>query len=507
MENSNNFGRINSNLYSRAKINKDTERPNIANRRIIKNFQNPLNEIKENNEISIGNSITDKNKNFIESQLKEENKNFTLPLINQSNISIINKLNLNKENSKVIKKNSNFNPLIGDKNQLNNYTPQIQPSSAKSSNIQNGQKQSPQLSDYNNNTSTSTKTTSITINHKYPAPSKKIIQMKKNNINPKKKSEYLKENILKLIEFFMDPLTLKNFMLTCKKFYKTVCENDELWYYYYIKRFIGNNNPSKNIKTNTTIKSKKISSTPHIQSKYEENRGKWRNVFITSMMSIFKTNYNSLKTKFMQKFSKNSYANIKDPYYMSNNLYSFLKPLYYLELDGKIFPVKHVFSNKILSHINFFANFDQEFIDMNKIKNIKLLLTEKNLGLVNIRIANYEIKKRKFEEFEGNTSKICKIYYDHEIVISTFEKNLIFFFNISMAICKICEKIFDFVNGIHGKNLDYFDDVDSKFGLYDYTMLINIKSWNQIFYTVNVNTLDFKQEDEFLFYEFNGESK
>lgn len=405
------------------------------------------------------------------------------------------------ENLKTINKNTDLNTYIDHKYSLNSYDQQIKPNSAKPCYDLISQKKTPQLSE--NKSSVSNKYISTTINHKYPTPSKKIVHMKKNTINPKKKSEYLKENVLKLIEFYMDPLSLKNFMLTCKKFYKTVCENDELWYYYYLKKFVGNGN----VKTKATIKTKKMYSTPLIQSKYEENRGKWRSVFLTSMTSIFKTNYTSLKTKFLQKFLKNSYANTKDPFYMSNNLYSFLKPLYYLDIDNKIFPVKHVFSNKILSHINFFANFDQNFIDMNKIKNIKLLFTEKNLGLVNIPITNYEIKKRKFEEFSGNTSKICKIYYDHEIVISTFEKNLIFFFNISMAICKICEKIFDFVNGIHGKNLDYFDDVDSKFGLYDYTMLINIKSWNQIFYTVNVNTLDFKHEDEYLFYEFNGESK
>ena len=61
------------------------------------------------------------------------------------------------------------------------------------------------------------------------------------------------------------------------------------------------------------------------------------------------------------------------------------------------------------------------------------------------------------------------------------------------------------------ENLNYFDDVDSKFGLYDYSLLINIKSWNNIFYTVNVNTVDFKldkdEDEEFLYYEYTGQSK
>ncbi len=311
-------------------------------------------------------------------------------------------------------------------------------------------------------------------------PSHKLRLLKQKNKNY---TVFLKLNYLKFIQLYLDPLSIKHFMLTCKKFHQAVTENDELWYYYYCKKF----------NTKKTL--------------YNENRGKWKIVFLNSINNIFKTNMDSLKNKYLQKSKKNNYQSKKDTYFISNNLYSFLKPIYTLEIDERVFKIKHIFTNKILSHINFYANFDQEYIDLNKVKLIKLLITEKNLGLINHKLYEYDIKKKKLEQFEANLSKICIVYYDREFIISTFDKNLIFFLNISMPVCKICESIFDFMKGIHGENLNYFDDIDSKFGLYDYSLLINIKSWNNIFYTINVYTLDFKEEDGWLIYENDGKSK
>lgn len=79
MENSNNFsnsnhGRINSNLYSRAKVNRDTERPNISNHRIIKSFKNPIKEEKECDKVC-------------NDTLNSDNEKIFLPNINQSNIN------------------------------------------------------------------------------------------------------------------------------------------------------------------------------------------------------------------------------------------------------------------------------------------------------------------------------------------------------------------------------------------------------------------------------------
>ncbi len=66
----------------------------------------------------------------------------------------------------------------------------------------------------------------------------------------------------------------------------------------------------------------------------------------------------------------------------------------------------------------------------------------------------------------------------------------------SIPVCKLCESIFNFINGIHTKNLNYECDCDSKFGLYDYSLLINLKSWNKIFFSLTVNTCDLKYDDE-----------
>ena len=82
-------------------------------------------------------------------------------------------------------------------------------------------------------------------------------------------------------------------------------------------------------------------------------------------------------------------------------------------------------TNKILSHINFFANFDQDYQDLNKIKTIKLLFTEQNIGIFRKPIAIYEMKKIKLKttEAEGIANKIFKIYYNKDLILSTFDKN------------------------------------------------------------------------------------
>jgi hypothetical protein len=299
----------------------------------------------------------------------------------------------------------------------------------------------------------------------------------KNKLNPlkgrvKNYSSYLKENNLQVVSLFLDPISLRNFMLTCSKFYRIICENDEVWFLIFKRKFKTKHN-------------------------YETNRGKWRTVFFNTMQQNQKINFENLKAKFLKKANKNAYQVNKDVYYISNNLYNFLKPIFSLELDGRLFKVKHIFTNKILSHINLFANFDQEYIDMKKLKCLKVNITETNLGIYK-NLINYDIQKKKF--ISEITTKICKIYYDRELTISTFNTNLIFFLNISIPICKICETIFDFMKGIHDKNLNYFDDVDTKFGLYDYSLLVNLKSWKNLYFSVNVNTVDFKEENGLLCY-------
>jgi hypothetical protein len=323
-----------------------------------------------------------------------------------------------------------------------------------------------------------------------PIEKKDLVKNKKLTIlkaRSKNYTQYLKENYLHSVQLYLDPVSLRSFMLTCSKFYRIICENDELWYNIYTRRY------------NTK------------KAQYESNRGRWREVYFTSLQRNYKTNYETLKAKYLKKLNKNSYQFNKDVYYISNNLFMFLKPSYSLELDGKFYRVKHIFTNKILSHINLFANFDQEYIDLKKLKTLKINITESNIGAINKNLITYDIQKKKFQDLDDiqkTSSKICKIFYERELTISTFNSNLIFFFNISLPICKICEKLFDFMKGIHDKNLDYYDDVDTKFGLYDYTLLVNLKSWKNIYYSINVNTLDFKDDgSECLYYENNSISK
>lgn len=302
--------------------------------------------------------------------------------------------------------------------------------------------------------------------------------------------EFLKESAIKSIQLFLDPKSLKNFILSCKKFYNYLLTNDDLWFIYYSKKY-------------------KIQRT---KEKYNEHFGKWREVFLKSLKKIFDQNYDQLKNKFMKHFNKNKYQISKDPYNIANLVYHNMKPYYNIEIDDKTFPVKHIFTNKILSHINFFINFDQEYLDYRKANKIKLLLNEKNLGLSDIKIYEIEIKKKKFLNLENEEikSKICNIYSYNEFIFSTFEKNYIFFINISLPICKICEICFDFLKGIHGKNLLYEDDISKDFGLYEYVLLLNIKSWKDIFFTLHVNKLDFKKDlddPDYIYYENDSRSK
>jgi len=302
--------------------------------------------------------------------------------------------------------------------------------------------------------------------------------------------EFLKESAIKSIQLFLDPKSLKSFILACKRFYNYCSSNDDLWFIYYTKKY-------------------KISPTT---DKYSENKGKWRDVFLKSLKKIYTQNFDAIKNKFLKHFNKNKYQISKDPYNIANLVYSNMKPNYNIEIDGKLFPVKHIFTSKILSHINFFVNFDQEFIDYRKANKIKLMLNEKNLGFSDIKIYEIELKKKKFLNLETEEikSKICNIFSCSEFVFSTFEKNLIFFINISLPICKLCEKCFGFLNGIHGKNLLYQDDLSKDFGLYEYVLLLNFKSWKEIFFTLHVNKLDFKRDSDdpqYVYYESDARSK
>ena len=431
-------------MFNRARENYQKQLSNINKRNIKKS--SPI-LVKQNNNRGINPNNNNNNKiNLISNNNININnntnisKNIILPKISKNNIP--NNKIINKKTSSIISK-------IPDKNK-NNQKKEI-------------------------NTSKKRSMTGNKI-RKPPIVELKPFQRNKKMLTVKKR--YLKDNNIYTIVTFLDIKSLYFFMLCCKQFYKIANECDDVWYNFYIIKFC---------------------KPPKEKINYEINRGNWRKMFLTSSREIYIKNYEELKNKYLKKYKKNIYTAKKDPYYLTNNLYKNLKrPLYCIEIDKKIYQVKYILTNKILSHINFFVNFDQLYQDLNKIKTIKLLFTEQNIGIYRKPIAIYEIKKIRLKctETEGVTNKIFKIYYYNDLIISTFDKNNIFFINMSIPVCKLCENIFDFIDGIHTRNLNYECDCDSKFGLYDYSLLINLKSWNKIFFSLNVNTCDLKFDEE-----------
>jgi len=488
-------------LYNRAKNSNNhinynnplSKKANILNINSINFLYNKTNESENkndyNNEISMK---IDSNMNIINNN--ESNKKLTLPKINEK-FHVINKKNNvsnNFQNNKILLSNNSKEDDID-----------IKPS-GKPINSTRITSSNTKLNKTNQNTINSKNkiNQNSNMNEDIVKPKKNILHeetTKKAPVQPKKVTvrkfksnilkEFLNQSSIKSIQLFLDPKSLKNFILACKKFYLYSLSNDDLWFYYYCKKY-------------------KIEST---KDKYNQNRSKWREVFLNSIKKIFDQNYDKIKHKFLKNFNMNKYQVSKDPYNIPNLIYNYMKPTYSIEIDGKLFKVKHIFTNKILSHINFFINFDQEYLDSRKANRIKLYLNEKNLGFSDVKIFEIELKKKKFInlENEGIRSKICNIFAYKEMIFSTFEKNYIFFINISLPICKICEIAFDFLKGLHGKNLSYEDDITKDFGLYDYVLLINIKSWKDIFFTLHVNKMDFKKdnEEDYLRYENESRSK
>ena len=431
-----------------------------------------FNRARENYQKQISNI----NKKYIKksSQIKINQKhisNINLKNKDDNKINIIPNKNNNKNND------NNPNPTKFSKNIIlpkisKNIIPNNKIIDKKSSSIIS------KIPDKKSNNINQNKKRSMTGNkiRKPPVVELKPFQRNKKMMTVKKR--YLKDNNIYTIVTFLDIKTLYNFMLCCKQFYKIANECDDVWYNYYIIKFC---------------------KPPKEKIYYEINRGNWKQLYLSASKEIYMKNYDELKNKYLKKYKKNIYSAKKDPYYLTNNLYKNLKrPLYCIEIDKNIFQVKYILTNKILSHINFFVNFDQLYQDLNKIKTIKLLFTEQNIGIYRKPIAVYDIKKinLKCTETEGVTNKIFKIYYYNDLIISTFDKNNIFFINMSIPVCKLCENIFDFIDGIHTRNLNYECDCDSKFGLYDYSLLINLKSWNKIFFSLMVNTCDLKYDEE-----------
>lgn len=433
-----------------------------------------FNRARENYQKQISNINMKNNKKYspiIIKSLSQNEQNGKDNISNKINFIQENKTKLNKQNLP----NNIILPKIASKNIINYKT------SDKNPNIKNPQLKSSLYNKNNldkNKEMKSNKKRSMTGNKNRNPPKVELTPFQRNKKMFSVKKRYLKENNIYTIVTFLDLRTLYFFMLASKQFYKIANECDDVWYNYYIIKFC---------------------KPPKEKLNYESHRGNWKDLYLSSSKAIYMKNYEDLKNKYLKKYKKNIYSAKKDPYYLTNNLYKNMKrPLYCIEIDKNIFQVKYILTNKILSHINFFANFNQMYQDLNKIKTIKLLFTDQSIGIYRKPINVYDIKKigLKCSETEGIMNKIFKIYYFKDLIISTFDKNNIFFINMSIPVCKLCENIFDFINGIHTKNLNYECDCDSKFGLYDYSLLINLKSWNKIFFSLMVNTCDLKYDED-----------
>ena len=435
-------------MYKRAKENYQKHLSNINNGKI---------NIKNSSPIAIKSNLT-------------KQPNFKNDIIININIQQNNSKNINiKATDKLMQNNKIILPKITQKNSLINKNPSQKIPKP-------GIKQNLYPKNHINNIIP--KKRSMTGNKNRKPPVVELTPYQRNKKSNSVKKRFIKANYLYTIITFLDIRTVYFFMLACKQFYKIANECDDVWYNFYIIKFC---------------------KPPKEKLNYEKNRGRWKELYLSDSKSIYMKNYEDLKNKFLKKYKKNIYTAKKDPYYLTNNLYKNMKhPLYSIEIDKTIYQVKYILTNKILSHINFFSNFDKIYQDLNKIKTIKLLLTEQSLGIFRKPIAIYEIKKLglKCSETEGVTNKIFKIYYNRDLIVSTFDKNYIFFINMSIPVCKLCENIFDFIDGIHSKNLNYECDCDSKFGLYDYSLLINLKSWNKIFFSLTVNTCDLKYDKD-----------
>ena len=438
-------------MYKRAREINNQQMINInMNKRIIKK-SSPV-KIK----MDFNTKESDKNQNitnYIPNNINNKSRpSVILPKI-YNNKKLNNQININNNNNN---------------NKINN-----------NNNVNNKKKPSSLLSNFNNNINNDlSKKRSMTGNKVRRPPVVELRPFQRNKKMFTVKKRFIRDNNIYTIVSFLDIRSLYFFMLCCKQFYKLASECDDIWHNFYLMKFC---------------------KPPKEKIAYEINRGKWKQLYLSTSKSIYMKNYEDLKTKYLKKYKKNIYTAKKDPYYLTNNLYKNLKnPLYAIEIDKTIYKVKYILTNKILSHINFFSNFDQEYQDLNKIKTIKLLFTEQNIGIFRKPIAVYDMKKinLKSSEAEGIENKIFKIYYNKDLILSTFDKNFIFFINMSIPVCKLCESIFDFIDGIHTKNLNYECDCDSKFGLYDYSLLINLKSWNKIFFSLTVNTCDLKDDDE-----------
>ena len=304
-----------------------------------------------------------------------------------------------------------------------------------------------------------------------------ILQNEKVNIKPLTSTSLIKDNSLYPIILFLDLKSIYNFMLVNKRFFNVINSSDELWYNVYCIR-----------------EKKKKTTLPT----YEQHCGNWKKEFSSIIKNLVLKNYENLKKNFLLKNKKK--FNKKDHFYLQNNIYNHLKPTFLIQINETFLPVTYTLQHGNLTAVNIFYQFNEkENKTKNDIKKIKILLTDQKYGIFGRIVKEYDnISKINFQsnEHEKYFNKYCTIFYKDEFIISTLKTGKLYFLNISLTVCKLSEILFPFIKNFHKKNINYLTNLNGDIELYDFSLLINIRSYKDMFFSVVDTNCNFKEVDE-----------
>ena len=304
-----------------------------------------------------------------------------------------------------------------------------------------------------------------------------ILQNEKVNIKPLTSTSLIKDNSLYPIILFLDLKSIYNFMLVNKRFFNVINSSDELLYNVYCIR----------------EKKKKIN-----LPSYNQHCGNWKKEFSSIIKNLVLKNYENLKKNFLLKNKKK--FNKKDHFYLQNNIYNHLKPTFLIQINETFLPVTYTLQHGNLTAVNIFYQFNEkENKTKNDIKKIKILLTDQKYGIFGRIVKEYDnISKINFQsnEHEKYFNKYCTIFYKDEFIISTLKTGKLYFLNISLTVCKLSEILFPFIKNFHKKNINYLTNLNGDIELYDFSLLINIRSYKDMFFSVVDTNCNFKEVDE-----------
>ena len=304
-----------------------------------------------------------------------------------------------------------------------------------------------------------------------------ILQNEKVNIKPLTSTSLIKDNSLYPIILFLDLKSIYNFMLVNKRFFNVINSSDELLYNVYCIR----------------EKKKKIN-----LPSYDQHCGNWKKEFSSIIKNLVLKNYENLKKNFLLKNKKK--FNKKDHFYLQNNIYNHLKPTFLIQINETFLPVTYTLQHGNLTAVNIFYQFNEkENKTKNDIKKIKILLTDQKYGIFGRIVKEYDnISKINFQsnEHEKYFNKYCTIFYKDEFIISTLKTGKLYFLNISLTVCKLSEILFPFIKNFHKKNINYLTNLNGDIELYDFSLLINIRSYKDMFFSVVDTNCNFKEVDE-----------